>query len=87
MTPTLKVVTLHESTLRDVPAKLRQLADAIEAGEHGDVSCCGVAIMGSTMEAFGFGDGIMKDSVAPSVALLFQAAALRLVREVEQAGR
>jgi hypothetical protein len=83
MSADLKVVQLHQSTLRDVPAKLRMLAEAIERGDHGHVSTCAVAVMGETMEIYSFGD----DSSAPSAALLFQAGILRLARTLEQAGQ
>jgi hypothetical protein len=83
MSADLKVVQLHQSTLRDVPAKLRMLAEAIERGDHGHVSTCAIALLGDTMECLSFGD----DSSGPSAAVLFQAAAMRIVREVEQAGR
>lgn len=37
-TPVLKEVTrIHDSLLTDVPARLRKIAAAIEAGEHGEV--------------------------------------------------
>lgn len=83
----LKVVTLRETTLRDGPAKLRHLAEEIEAGKYGAVACIGVALLGDTMEVFGFCDGMKDDGLAPSVATLFRAGALRLEMEIEKHGR
>jgi hypothetical protein len=83
----LKVVSLHQTTLRDCPGKLRELANAIEAGEYGAVGCVGVALLGDTFEVFGFGDGIKDDGCAPSVATLFRSGALRLEMQIERHGK
>jgi hypothetical protein len=74
-------------TLRNAPAKLRLLADAIERGDYGEVSTVGVAIMGSTFECLGWGDGLRGESVGPSCFALFGAAQLRLLKEIEAHGR
>jgi len=37
MSVDLKVVSIDRAPLTDIPKKLRELADAIEAGDHGDV--------------------------------------------------
>lgn len=83
----LKVVTLHEHSLRDISAQLRLLADRIEAGAYGAVSCCGVALLGDTFEIFGYGDGVREDGIGPSIALLFQAGVQRLADSIERHGR
>jgi hypothetical protein len=83
----LKVVTMRESTLRDVPAQLRLLADQIERGEYGPVGCCGVAILGDTFECFGYGDGVQNDGIGPSVMTLFYAAIQRIAGSIESHGR
>lgn len=80
---TADVVTLYAANFRDPVAALRTLADRIEAGEYGDVGCVAVAVLGDTMEIHGCGP----DSEAPSVALLFHAAFMRLSRSVEAHGR
>lgn len=85
--PDLKVVTLFEHSLRDVAGKLRQLADDIESGTYGEVTCLGVALMGNTFEIFGFGDGINGESVSPSIACLFRAGSMRIEKEIESFGR
>jgi hypothetical protein len=76
-----EIVTLYKSNIRDVPGTLREVADEIERGDYGDVSTLGVAVMGDRLEVFGAGD----DSLGPSVALLFNAAALRIARAIEEA--
>jgi len=38
------VVPLPTAVLRDVPAMLREWADAIEAGEHGEVRRCALVL-------------------------------------------
>jgi hypothetical protein len=85
--PDLKVVTMREHSLRDVPAQLRLLADAIEGGKYGPVGCCGVAILGDTFECFGYGDGVTEDGIGPSVATLFEAGVQRITKAVEQHGK
>ena len=80
---TLKVVQLPTPEYRDPVKALRNLADEIEAGDWGEIGCCAVAIMGDTFEVFGSGP----DSAGPSVAILFQAAIMRLAGEIEKHGR
>lgn len=54
------LVELNRPNLRDIPQMLRRMADAIEAGDHGDVT----AVVAVALEAtgggrpvvFGFGD-------------------------------
>lgn len=88
MAADLKVVDFpYEATLRDVPAQLRKLADAIDAGEYGAVSCVGVALMGDSFQCFGWGDGFQNDSPAPSAAAMFGAAQLRVLQTIEAHGR
>lgn len=62
---------------------LRVIADAIEAGEYGEVESVGVALLGDTMEVFGGGS----DAEAPSIALLLHAGFLRLSSALESHGR
>lgn len=82
-TTTLNVVNFPVPAYRDPVKALRNLANDIEAGRYGDVSSCGVVIFGDTMEVFGSGS----DSEAPTIALLFSAAAHRFAREIEHHGR
>lgn len=52
------IVEIKRQSLRNVPEKLRDLAAAIEAGTHGDVTSALVLIpvAGDVPMAFGFGD-------------------------------
>lgn len=77
-----KLINFPIPDYRDPVKALRNLADEIEAGEHGDVSSCGVVLMGDQMEVFGSGI----DSDGPTIALLFNAAAHRFAREIEEYG-
>lgn len=79
----LNVVNFPTPDYRDPVKTLRNLADDIEAGKHGDVGSCGVVIFGDTMEVFGSG----VDSDGPTIALLFSAAAHRFAREIEEHGQ
>jgi len=72
MTATLHV--LQDTTLRDEVAKLRELANAIEDGQYGDVGCVAVVLLGSTCEVFAFG----ADSDAPSAGMLLHAGFMKL---------
>lgn len=78
-----EVVTAYETNFRDVPATLRVIADEIEAGKHGDVGQCAVVLLGETCEVFGAGF----DCDGSSIAVLLQAGAMRMVREVADHGR
>lgn len=81
--PPLTVVEFPKSTLRDPAACLRDIADAIEAGEYGGVTSAVVLLFGNTLEVFSAGD----DSSGPTAALLCNAAALRFAREIERQGQ
>lgn len=87
MTPELRVLELRSHTVADVGKMLRSLADDIEANRFGEVGCVAVALLGDTLEVFGMGTGIKQDGIAPSVATLFRAGALRLEKEIESHGR
>lgn len=83
MVAQLKVIDFPTWDYRDPVKALRNLADDIEAGQHGDVKSCGVVIFGNEMKVFGSG----VDSQGPAIALLFNAAAHRFAREIEAHGR
>jgi hypothetical protein len=78
----LNVVQFPIPEYRDPVKALRNLADGIEAGEYGDVSSCGVVVFGDVMHVYGSG----ADSEAPTIALLFSAAAHRFAKEIEGHG-
>jgi hypothetical protein len=79
----LNVVNFPVPDYRDPVKALRNLANQIEAGDFGEVTSCGVVIFGDAMEVFGSGE----DSPASTIALLFNAAALRFARSIEEHGR
>lgn len=81
--PHLNVVELPTSAIHDPVGMLRRLADDIEAGSYGEVGTVAVAVVGDTLEVFGGGP----DSAGPTVALVFNAAILRLARSIERHGR
>lgn len=79
-----EVVTLYESNSRDLVAKMRNMADQIEAGEWGDVRDAAFVIYrtgeeGSGIDVFGWG----VDQDAATTHLLLSAGALRLAKAVE----
>ena len=80
---TLNVVQFPTPDYKDPVKALRNLADEIEAGEFGDVTTCAIALFGERLDVFASGP----DSEAPTVALLFSAAAHRFAREIEEFGK
>lgn len=80
--PALNVVQLPVSDLRDVVDNLRRLADQIEAGTFGEIQTCGVALFSDKTRLFGYGN----DSSAPTVALLFHAAAIMMAMPIVEHG-
>lgn len=70
----LKVVTLHESNYRDPVATLRLIADQIEAGEHGEVGCVALVVLGDELSVFGMGP----DAEGPSVHYVLCGGARKL---------
>jgi hypothetical protein len=79
-----EVVTLYDDNhRRPVSETLRQFADRIDAGEFGHVGSAAVVIMGDTLEVEGFGP----DSEPCSLTCILQAAAMRVIREIERHGR
>jgi hypothetical protein len=80
---TAELVILHESTLHDVPAKLRKIAEDVENNVYGPVGCCGVVVMGDQINTFGMGP----DSEGPSVAMVLYAGFMQLARMIEDHGK
>jgi hypothetical protein len=79
------VAELHviaDRTYRETVPTLRALADAIEAGQYGDVSAVGVVLLADEMRVFGMGPG--SDSTA--VALLLHAGFLKISAAVAGIG-
>lgn len=81
--PSLKLVELQSHNFREVVPTLRAIADQIETGKWGEIGCCGIVLLGDTMEVFGMGP----DSEGPSVAVLLHSGFLRLSKAIEEHGR
>lgn len=74
--PKLSVVSLHDGrpSLQDIPARLRLLADQLEAGDYGEYNSCLVIIPQSKNEwpiMWGYGDvdGINSPIITLTLAL------------------
>ena len=78
--PDLKVVgEIKPPDYRDPVKMLRNLADNIEAGDYGTVHTIAIATFGDVgLEVFGGGD----DSVGPTVAMVFQAASMKMCQSL-----
>lgn len=72
--PNLKVVEIYPTNFRDVPGALRSVADDVENGVYGDVSCVAISMMGKKIEVFGIGP----ESEAPMTACLLEIGAKKL---------
>lgn len=77
-----KVVKLFEVPFDDVAAKLRKLADRIEAEEFGGVTTCAVLVMGDTLEIFGLGE----DGAMPTIVTLCMAAVQKVCNPIAYHG-
>lgn len=77
------VLVAYEHNFRQVAPMLRKIADQIEAGEFGEVTQCGLVLLGDTCEVFGFG----ADMDGSTIATLLQAGAHRMIAEVANYGR
>lgn len=78
-----EVIVLRDSNFRDPVATLRIIANEIEAGSYGEIGSIGLVLLGDTMEVFGMGE----ESTPSTVALLFNAAIIRLASAIEQHGK
>lgn len=78
--PDLKVVgEIKPSEYKDPAKMLRNLANDIEAGEFGEVTCIAIATFGDAgLEVFGGGS----DSVGPTIAMMFQAASMKMCQSL-----
>lgn len=79
----MPVTALPVTDRRDPVAMLRDVADAIERGDHGEVGTLGIVVMGNTVEVFGAG----VDYAACSVALLLHAGFQRMSTAIAEHGR
>ncbi len=78
--PDLKVVgEIKPPEYKDPVKMLRNLANDIENGDYGTVHTIAIATFGDAgLEVFGGGD----DSVGPTVAMVFQAASMKMCQSL-----
>ena len=78
--PDLKVVgEIKPPEYKDPVQMLRNLADNIENGKYGEVNTIAIATFGDAgLEVFGGG----ADSVGPTVAMVFQAASMKMCQSL-----
>ena len=78
--PDLKIVgEIKPPEYKDPVKMLRNLADQIEEGDLGTVHTIAIATFGDAgLEVFGGGD----DSVGPTVAMVFQAASMKMCQSL-----
>lgn len=78
--PDLKVVgEIKPPEYKDPVKMLRNLADNIESGKHGEVTTIAVATFGDDgLQLFGGGG----DSDGPTVAMVFQAASMKMCKSL-----
>lgn len=61
-----EVPKIHSSTLRDIPARLRELADCIEKGEYESLHTCAIVLVYADdhrLAIIGYGDRSEHDTV------------------------
>lgn len=80
---TAQIVVLRQSNFRDPVATLRVIADEIEAGKYGKVSCIGISLLGDKLSVFGAGP----DSDGSSVGMVLQAGFQEMVRAIQEHGK
>jgi hypothetical protein len=76
--PDLRVVEFPAATYYDVAATLRRIADAVEAGEYGEIETGAIVLNGENLEVFGMG----RYSELPAVHVLLHAAMLSIASGV-----
>ena len=78
--PDLKVVgEIKPPEYKDPVKMLRNLADDIEKGKHGEVTSIAIATFGDDgLQLFGGGD----DSEPPTVGMMFQAASIKMCQSL-----
>ena len=69
---------LRETNLLNIPATLREIADAIEKGEYGEGLGCAVVLDADRLNVFYCGTG----EAAPNTHLLLSAGAAKMVAAV-----
>lgn len=72
------LVLMRETNLLDVPATLRNIAAAIEAGSHGNPLGCVVVLDADALDVFYCGSG----EAGPNAHLLLHAGAAKMLHGV-----
>lgn len=80
---TENVTSLYETNFRDPVATLRKIADEIEAGKYGDVSCVAISLMGDQLQVFGAGP----EAEGASIGMVLHAGFSIVSRHYETHGR
>jgi hypothetical protein len=75
------LVVMRETNLLNIPATLRNIADAIEAGDYGEATGCALVLDAATLEVFYCGTG----EAGPNTHLLLHAGAAKMVARVVEA--
>lgn len=73
-----QLVVLRETNLQDIPATLRNIAAAIEAGEYGDPLGCAIVLDADKLEVFYTGSG----EASPNAYLLLGAGMAKMLNAV-----
>ena len=68
---------MRETNLRNIPATLRALADAIEANEYGPTTACAVVWQADELEISYTGEG----EAVPNTVFLMHAALHKMVSQ------
>ena len=78
--PDLKVVgEIKPPEYKDPVKMLRNLADDIEQGKYGEVTCIAIATFGDDgLQVFGGG----ADSEGPVIAMMFQSASMKMCQSL-----
>lgn len=69
---------MRETTLKDIPATLRNIADSIERGDIGQATGCAVAIEADQFAVYYAGSG----EAGPRVVLLLATAQAKIIQGV-----
>lgn len=72
-----ELVVMRETNLKDVSATLRNIADAIDSNDYGDVRACAVVLDAFKLEMFFMGEG----EAGPEMNLLLACGQHRLLQE------
>lgn len=75
---TAQLVVMRDTNPLDIPATLRNIADAIEAGRYGEALGCAVVLDADKLEVFYTGSG----EAGPNTHLLLGAGMAKMINGV-----